>query len=187
MTLFLTRRPTPLGEVVAWRTERGLVAMGFSDGMQRPDDAIADPDPTVGRAIDRYFAGSLEALDQLELDVRGTPLQQRIWRLVRSIPAGETRSYAELGAAVGTSGRVVGNAVAANPACLALPCHRVVRSDGAWSGYAHGGHRKRWLLLHEQKETPNGPTIHSASKEASQPPLITKKKASMRRRASGDS
>jgi methylated-DNA-[protein]-cysteine S-methyltransferase len=106
----------------------------------------------VGRALDRYFTGSPEALEELELDLRGTPLQQRIWRLLRSIPAGETRSYGELGAAVGTSGRVVGNAMAANPVCLALPCHRVVRSDGTWSGYTHGSHRKRWLLDHERKK-----------------------------------
>jgi methylated-DNA-[protein]-cysteine S-methyltransferase len=152
MTVFITTRPTPIGEVVAWRTERGLVAMGFSDGMKRPDAAIPDPDPGVGRAIDRYFAGELEALGKLELDVRGTPLRQRIWRLVRGISPGETRSYGELGAAAGTSGRVVGNAVAANPVCLALPCHRVVRSDGAWSGYAYGNRRKHWLLAHEQNK-----------------------------------
>ena len=149
MTLFITKRETPIGEVVARRSERGLVSMGFSDGKNDAAGEPVDPDPTVGDAIDRYFAGSAEALDGLAVDARGTTLQQRIWRLLRSIPPGETRSYGELGAQVGTSGRVVGNAMAANPVCLALPCHRVIRSNGTWQGYAYGSHRKRWLLEHE--------------------------------------
>lgn len=175
MTLFITRRPSPIGEVLAWRTERGLVAMGFSDRMSPPEIGMPDPDRTVSRAIDRYFTGSLEAFDELELDLRGTPLQQRIWRLLRTIPAGETRSYGELGASVGTSGRVVGNAMAANPACLALPCHRIVRSDGSWSGYAYGNHRKRWLLDHERKKNAEwtGSSIRRL-KQASQPPLAAR-------------
>ena len=158
MTLFVTKRETPIGEVVARRSERGLVIMGFLDRKNDVSDELVDPDPTVGDAIDHYFAGSTSALDGLTVDARGTALQRRIWGLLLSIPPGETRSYGELGAQVGTSGRVVGNAMAANPVCLALPCHRVVRSDGTWHGYAHGNHRKGWLLAHEAKvRTPSGP------------------------------
>ena len=158
MTLFTTRRETPIGEVVARRSERGLVSMGFSDGKKERSAERLDPDPAVGDAIDRYFAGSTEALDELDIDAHGTVLQRRIWHLLRSIPAGETRSYGELGVEVGTSGRVVGNAMAANPVCLALPCHRVIRGDCTWQGYAYGDHRKRWLLEHEaQIRTPSGP------------------------------
>jgi methylated-DNA-[protein]-cysteine S-methyltransferase len=151
MTLFVTKRATPIGEVIARRSERGLVSMGFSDGTKDTSAGTVDPDPSVGDAIDRYFAGSTEALNELDVDVLGTVLQRRIWHLLRNIPAGETRSYGELGAEVGTSGRVVGNAMAANPVCLALPCHRVIRGDGTWHGYAYGDRRKRWLLAHEQK------------------------------------
>ena len=158
MTLFVTKRETPIGEVIARRSERGLVSMGFSDGTQDTSAGRVDPDPAVGDAIDRYFAGSTEALDELDVDVQGTVLQRQIWHLLRDIPAGETRSYGELGAEVGTSGRVVGNAMAANPVCLALPCHRVIRSDGTSHGYAYGHHRKRWLLAHEAEiRTPSGP------------------------------
>jgi O-6-methylguanine DNA methyltransferase len=158
MTLFVTKRETPIGQVIARRSERGLVSMGFSDGAEDAFPARVDPDPAVGDAIERYFAGSTDALEELEVDVQGTVLQRRIWGLLRSIPAGETRSYGELGAEVGTSGRVAGNAMAANPVCLALPCHRVIRGDGTWHGYAYGTDRKRWLLAHEQEvRTPSGP------------------------------
>ncbi|MFA9410643.1 MAG: methylated-DNA--[protein]-cysteine S-methyltransferase [Deltaproteobacteria bacterium] len=158
MTLFVTKRETPIGEVVAYRNERGLVSMGFAEGMKEAQDGHADPDPAIGAAIDQYFAGSSGALDSLVVDVQGTALQRRIWRRLRSIPPGETRSYGELGAEVGTSGRVVGNAMAANPVCLALPCHRVIRGDGTWHGYAYGNDRKRWLLTHEANvRTPSGP------------------------------
>ena len=151
MTLYITKRETPIGQVVARRSERGLVSMGFSDRATDAPAGRVDPDPTVGDAIDRYFAGSTEALDELAVDVEGTALQWRIWHLLRGIPPGETRSYGELGAEVGTSGRVVGNAMAANPVCLALPCHRVIRGDGTWHGYAYGNHRKHWLLEHEAR------------------------------------
>jgi O-6-methylguanine DNA methyltransferase len=157
MALFVTKRETPIGEVVARRSERGLVSMGFSDGMRHASDEHVDPDPVVGDAIDRYFAGSTRALDELAVDVQGTPLQRRIWRLLRSIPPGETRAYGHIGTEVGTSGRVVGNAMAANPVCLALPCHRVIRGNGTWHGYAYGNRRKSWLLEHEaQVRTPSG-------------------------------
>lgn len=151
MTLYVTKRETPIGEVVARRSERGLVSMGFSDRATDAPAGRVDPDPAVGDAIDRYFAGSTEAFAELAVDVEGTALQRRIWRLLRGIPPGETRSYGELGAEVGTSGRVVGNAMAANPVCLALPCHRVIRGDGTWHGYAYGNHRKHWLLEHEAR------------------------------------
>lgn len=151
MTLFVTKRETPIGEVVARRSERGLVSMVFSDGRKEASAGRVDPDPAVGDAIERYFGGSTAALDDLNVDVQGTTLQRRIWHLLRSIPPGETQSYGELGAKVGTSARVVGNAMGANPVCLALPCHRVIRGDGTWHGYAYGNKRKRWLLDHEQK------------------------------------
>ena len=85
MTLYVTKRETPIGEVVARRSERGLVSMGFSDRATDAPAGRVDPDPAVGDAIDRYFAGSTEALDELAVDVEGTALQRRIWRLLRGI------------------------------------------------------------------------------------------------------
>jgi AraC family transcriptional regulator of adaptative response/methylated-DNA-[protein]-cysteine methyltransferase len=87
----------------------------------------------------------------LPLDVRGTAFQQRVWQALREIPAGRTASYAEIAAKIGSpkSVRAVAGACAANNIAVAIPCHRVVRNNGATSGYAWGVERKRVLLSRE--------------------------------------
>ena len=87
----------------------------------------------------------------LPLDVRGTAFQQRVWQALRDIPAGQTASYAEVAAKIGKPAavRAVAQACAANSLAVAIPCHRVVRSDGALSGYRWGVERKRALLDRE--------------------------------------
>ncbi|MGI4879735.1 MAG: bifunctional DNA-binding transcriptional regulator/O6-methylguanine-DNA methyltransferase Ada [Janthinobacterium lividum] len=87
----------------------------------------------------------------LPLDVRGTAFQQRVWQALREIPAGRTASYAEIAARIGSpkSVRAVAGACAANNIAVAIPCHRVVRNDGALSGYAWGVDRKRALIARE--------------------------------------
>ena len=85
------------------------------------------------------------------LDFAGTPFQRRVWQALRAIPAGRTASYAEIAARIGAPGaaRVVARACAGNPLAVAVPCHRVVRSDGGLSGYRWGIARKRALLARE--------------------------------------
>jgi AraC family transcriptional regulator of adaptative response/methylated-DNA-[protein]-cysteine methyltransferase len=87
----------------------------------------------------------------LPLDVRGTAFQQRVWTALRAIPAGSTVSYAEIARRIGAPKAVrgVAQACAANPVAVAIPCHRVVRSDGALAGYRWGIERKRILLDRE--------------------------------------
>jgi AraC family transcriptional regulator of adaptative response/methylated-DNA-[protein]-cysteine methyltransferase len=87
----------------------------------------------------------------LPLDIRGTAFQQRVWEALRAIPPGSTASYAEVAARLGLpkAARAVAQACAANPLALAIPCHRVVRGDGALSGYRWGVERKRELLERE--------------------------------------
>lgn len=87
----------------------------------------------------------------LPLALRGTPFQQRVWQALRRIPAGRTVSYAELAALVGVpnGARAVAGACAANVLAVAIPCHRVLRSDGALSGYRWGVQRKQALLARE--------------------------------------
>ena len=87
----------------------------------------------------------------LPLDVRGTAFQQRVWRALVDIPAGQTASYAHLAERIGApkSCRAVAQACGANALAVAIPCHRVVRSDGALSGYRWGVERKRVLLARE--------------------------------------
>jgi AraC family transcriptional regulator of adaptative response/methylated-DNA-[protein]-cysteine methyltransferase len=87
------------------------------------------------------------------LDPRGTPFQQRVWQALRDIPAGATATYADIAARIGAPGsvRAVAQACGANPIAIAIPCHRVVRSDGALSGYRWGVERKRALLDREAR------------------------------------
>jgi AraC family transcriptional regulator of adaptative response/methylated-DNA-[protein]-cysteine methyltransferase len=89
----------------------------------------------------------------LPLDVRGTVFQQRVWEALRQIPSGQTVSYAELAERIGlpAGARAVAGACAANPVAVAIPCHRVVRNDGALSGYRWGVERKRSLLERESE------------------------------------
>jgi AraC family transcriptional regulator of adaptative response/methylated-DNA-[protein]-cysteine methyltransferase len=90
---------------------------------------------------------------ELPLDVRGTAFQQRVWQALREIPAGSSASYSEIAGRIGSphSARAVAHACAANPLAVAIPCHRVVRSDGGLSGYRWGVERKRALLQREAR------------------------------------
>jgi len=85
--------------------------------------------------------------------VRGTAFQQRVWQALRAVPAGETVSYSDIAARIGspTSQRAVAQACGANTLAVAIPCHRVVRNDGALSGYRWGVERKRALLAREHE------------------------------------
>ncbi len=90
---------------------------------------------------------------KLPLDIRGTPFQQRVWQALRDVPAGATASYSAIACAIGApaSHRAVARACAANPLAVAIPCHRVVRRDGSFSGYRWGVERKRALLAREAR------------------------------------
>ena len=110
----------------------------------------------VVRALERYFFDPDHRFT-LPLRPAGTPFQQRVWSALRDIPAGETLSYGELAARLGSGARAVGNACRRNPVSIIVPCHRVVAARGM-GGY--GGKvgdraiwRKRWLLAHEGLKT----------------------------------
>jgi AraC family transcriptional regulator, regulatory protein of adaptative response / methylated-DNA-[protein]-cysteine methyltransferase len=103
-------------------------------------------------AIVQQLRGSGAPLD-LPLDVRGTAFQWRVWRALRDIPFGETRSYSDVAKAIGRpkAVRAVARACATNPVCLVVPCHRVVAKSGDSGGYRWGVARKRRLLALEAK------------------------------------
>ena len=89
----------------------------------------------------------------LPLDIRGTAFQERVWQALRDIPPGETRSYAQIAERIGRTqaARTVAQACASNKLAVAIPCHRVVRTDGSLSGYRWGVERKRSLLEREAR------------------------------------
>ncbi len=153
-----------LGAVLVGASEKGVCAILFGD----------DPDALVRDLQDRFLEAELIGGDaafeetvalvvglveapgrglDLPLDIRGTAFQQRVWAALRAIPKGRTASYAEIAAAVGAPAavRAVAGACAANVLAVAIPCHRVVRTDGALSGYRWGVERKRALLARERE------------------------------------
>lgn len=98
-----------------------------------------------------YFDGDLAVIDTLPTATAGTPFQREVWKALRAIPCGQILSYGQLAAQLGRSGaaRAVGAANGANPVSIVVPCHRVIGSGGALTGYAGGVTRKEWLLRHE--------------------------------------
>jgi len=151
-----------LGSILVAKSAKGVCAILLGDD---PDQLARDLQDRFPRAnligADAEFeklvakiVGFVEApamgLD-LPLDVRGTAFQQRVWQALRKIPVGSTASYADIAQRIGapTAVRAVAQACAANAIALAIPCHRVVRHDGAVSGYRWGVERKRALLERE--------------------------------------
>ena len=102
--------------------------------------------------IEAYFAGHLESLNDVPVELTGTRFQQLVWSALRAIPAGATTTYGELAARIGRPGssRAVGMANGSNPVPIVVPCHRVIGANGALTGYGGGLERKRWLLAHER-------------------------------------
>lgn len=152
---------SPVGELAAFARRGALCAVSFVDGRYDPLALLrvrlgpirtvdADPLDVEGRFRD-YFRGQLDALDALPVDTGGTPFQQRVWEVLRTIPAGRTFSYLDVARRVGAveAVRAVGAANGANPVAIVVPCHRVIGSDGKLIGYGGGLDRKRWLLAHE--------------------------------------
>ncbi len=152
-----------LGAILVARSEKGVCTILMGDD---PDALARDLQDRFPRARllggDKGFeklvakvVGFVEApslgLD-LPLDIRGTAFQQRVWQALREIPAGSTASYTEIAKRIGApkAVRAVAGACAANPIAVAIPCHRVVRTDGALSGYRWGVARKRALLDREK-------------------------------------
>jgi methylated-DNA-[protein]-cysteine S-methyltransferase len=143
---------TPIGDMVCGvRDDGALAALEFADTFAGDVPAARAPDHPFAVRLARYFEGDLDALDAIATDPAGTPFQRRVWSELRALRPGETVSYAELARRVGSprAVRAVGSANARNPVAIVVPCHRVVRSDGALGGYAGGVARKAWLLRHE--------------------------------------
>jgi len=155
---------TDLGWVLVAGTERGLCAIDLGDSREALIDAHkarfdraehCEGDPEFVRWLCRVtesIVSPRRGLD-LPLDIRGTAFQRRVWEELRRIPAGRTASYGEVARRIGKPGsaRAVARACASNPLALAVPCHRVVRSDGDPGGYRWGVERKRALLEREAK------------------------------------
>jgi AraC family transcriptional regulator of adaptative response/methylated-DNA-[protein]-cysteine methyltransferase len=156
--------PTSLGRLLVAATNRGVCRVMLGDDaapleadLRREFDAALVREDPSGKlegyvdAILSYLEGTEPHID-LPLDIRATAFQRRVWQELRQIPFGETRTYTEVAKAIGQpkATRAVARACATNPAALIIPCHRVVREDGALGGYRWGSERKEALLDKEK-------------------------------------
>ena len=158
-TVMYTASDSVLGWLLVAATARGLCQVDLGDSrselegrlrhefhaatLVRDDGVLRDVlDDVLGR-----LEGRAPAAD-LPLDVRGTAFQRRVWEELRRIPLGETRTYGEVAAAIGSpkAVRAVGTACGKNPVAIVVPCHRVVPASGGVGNYGGGPHRKRHLL-----------------------------------------
>jgi AraC family transcriptional regulator of adaptative response/methylated-DNA-[protein]-cysteine methyltransferase len=159
VTIRWTVAPSALGDMLVAATDKGICRLTFDEGEEAlrrhfPNATLVEDDGSMSRLVE----GALAAVERpasapdLPIDVAGTAFQEAVWRELRKIPPGETRSYAQIAAAVGKPGavRATGSANGANHVAVLIPCHRVVRSDGSLGGYAGGIERKRRLLEAER-------------------------------------
>jgi methylated-DNA-[protein]-cysteine S-methyltransferase len=167
LKLFVNRIDTPIGKMLVVSDRNGnLRAVDWTEYEARMQRLLRihygargfqlEPGHNtngVTDAINRYFAGDLDAIDDLLVKTGGTVFQRQVWRELRKIRCGTTVSYTQLAERIGrpTAVRAVGLANGANPVGVVIPCHRVIGSDGSLTGYGGGIERKRWLLAHEQR------------------------------------
>ncbi len=145
------RIETPLGPMLATRSERGLSGLWFDDQKHHPGDidAPSGDDPlfeSLRRALAAYFEG--RPVPRLPLDPQGTDFQRAVWQALLEIAPGEVDSYGSIAARLGRpkAARALGAAVGRNPISILIPCHRVLGSTGELTGYAGGIERKKALL-----------------------------------------
>ncbi len=157
-TIRWTTFDSPIGPMFIAATSKGICRLTFDDSEESlrrlfPHASIVKDDGGLKELVE----GALEAIEHpaampdLPIDVAGTAFQEAVWRELRKIPPGETRSYAEIAAAIGApkAVRAVGSANGDNHVAVLIPCHRVIRSDGTLGGYAGGLDKKRKLLAAE--------------------------------------
>jgi AraC family transcriptional regulator of adaptative response/methylated-DNA-[protein]-cysteine methyltransferase len=151
-----------LGAIVVAASEKGVCAILLGDESKPlvrnlherfPEARLVEADGTLDAVVAKVikFVESPGVELDVVLDTRGTEFQQRVWHALQEIPVGATATYTDIASRIGapTSVRAVAQACAANPIAVAIPCHRVVRSDGGLSGYRWGVERKRALLARE--------------------------------------
>jgi AraC family transcriptional regulator of adaptative response/methylated-DNA-[protein]-cysteine methyltransferase len=164
--LFFTACDCAFGKVLLARGAKGVCAILLGDSASELEADLARRFPKSTLVADeavvrddlakvvRYLETPSEGLDLMTIDMRGTPLQRRIWEHIRAIPVGKTMGYMHLARLINCAyprlaARVAANACAANPLAFAVPCHRVLRTDGELAGYRWGIETKRELIEKE--------------------------------------
>lgn len=148
-----TTIPSPIGEILITGDGSAIAGLYTSEHIRPPHDLGRREDSAfveVRAQLAEYFAGDRASFDVVLRPI-GTPFQQQIWRHLLEIGYGQTSTYGQIAADIGSprAVRAVGMANGRNPISIIVPCHRVIASDGKLTGYAGGLPAKRWLLEHE--------------------------------------
>ncbi|WP_105207205.1 methylated-DNA--[protein]-cysteine S-methyltransferase [Streptococcus suis] len=148
---------SPIGPMSLVAGDKGLRGVWFED--QKFFERGLDEKPVLGShpildqtslLLDAYFSGQDVDFSSLTLEAIGTEFQEKVWRLLKEIPHGQTTNYGRLAQQLGLrSGQAIGGAVGRNPYSIIVPCHRVLNQKGQLTGYAGGLDKKIWLLQHE--------------------------------------
>ncbi|HEY6807809.1 MAG TPA: methylated-DNA--[protein]-cysteine S-methyltransferase [Gemmatimonadales bacterium] len=156
MTAYVTRFPSPVGELILTASAHALTGVYFPTSRHGPPP-VGTPDDGAHAVLARtrlelteYFAGARTTFD-LPLDPSGSEFELQVWALLRAIPYGATTTYGDLARRLGDVklSRAVGAANGKNPIPIIVPCHRVIGANGDLTGFGGGIDRKRWLLEHE--------------------------------------
>ncbi|KHK91650.1 bifunctional DNA-binding transcriptional regulator/O6-methylguanine-DNA methyltransferase Ada [Novosphingobium malaysiense] len=160
VTIRWTVVPSTLGPMLVAATDKGVCRLSFAEGREElaerfPNAELVEGGEDFAKLVEQVVS----AVEQpgrsraIPLDVRGTAFQEAVWQELQRIPAGETRTYAQIAAAIGKPGavRAAGTANGANNVAVLIPCHRVIRTDGSVGGYAYGEEIKRELLRRERE------------------------------------
>lgn len=166
MELLLDEIDTAIGTILLVADRQALCALEYADQQmqlmkrltrrfgQLQLQRVKNPHGFTDLLV-AYFAGNYNAINRIPVNLGGTPFQQQVWSALRDIPIGNTISYGELAAKLGTTAaRAVGMANAVNPVAIVVPCHRVIGANAALVGYGGGVERKQWLLRHEGVNLP---------------------------------
>jgi methylated-DNA-[protein]-cysteine S-methyltransferase len=152
--MYLFFYDTPIGRIGISENGTAVTGLYFEGETTPPGFEIAETEllKKAGVQLQEYFSGKRKSFD-LPIEPQGTPFQQKVWKALREIPYGETRTYKEIACAVGNekASRAVGMANNKNPIALIIPCHRVVGSNRKLVGYAGGLHVKEYLLDLERR------------------------------------
>ncbi|TYA52284.1 methylated-DNA--[protein]-cysteine S-methyltransferase [Formosa maritima] len=141
---------SPLGFTQITGDDNGISSITVLNSEEKVTDIIPECLQDCAYQLNEYFKGNRTHFD-LQLNPEGTTFQKNVWNALINIPYGKTLSYLELSKQLGDvkAIRAVANANSKNPLWIAVPCHRVIGSDGSLTGYAGGLYRKQWLLEHE--------------------------------------
>lgn len=161
---------SPIGRILFASDDAAVCALDFAGYESRMETLLIRRFKTIqfrrgsdplglNRMLKDYFGGDLHAFDTVAVDAGGSSFQQSVWSALRTIPAGQTRTYGDLAKVLRrpNAARAVGHANSLNPIAIIVPCHRVIGASSALTGYAGGLTRKKWLLGHEGALSPDLP------------------------------